>query len=86
MDLERIGRSRLKMRLPALRAMIEAQQSPAFRALYEEYALAAMARDELIVALRHDPVDLDGLNAVCAEIERDVDRLLRTSNVRQLWN
>ncbi|WP_156613021.1 hypothetical protein [Ensifer sp. Root142] len=85
MDLERIGRSRLKMRLPVLRAMIEAQRSPAFRGLCEEYALAAMARDDLIVALRHDHVDLDGLNAVLAEIERDVDRLLRTSNVRQIW-
>ncbi|MDP9634548.1 UNVERIFIED_ORG: hypothetical protein J2W85_006635 [Ensifer adhaerens] len=85
MNLERIGRSRLKMRLPALRALIDAQQSRAFRALCEEYALAAMARHELTDAVRHDAVDLDGLDNVCAEIETDVDLLLRTPNVSQIW-
>ncbi|OOG61999.1 hypothetical protein B0E45_31835 [Sinorhizobium sp. A49] len=86
MDLERIGRSRLKMRLPALRALIDAQQSPTLRALFEEYAVAWIARDQLSVARRYDPADLYGLEIVCAEIERDVGRLLRTSSVRQARN
>ncbi len=85
MDLERIGRSRLKMRLPALRALIDAQQSRAFRALCEEYALVAMARDDLTAALPHPPIDLDGLDTICAEIESDVDLLLRTPNVSRIW-
>lgn len=84
MNLERIGRSRLKLKLPALRALIDAQQSRAFRALCEEYALAAMARDELTAALNHDSVDLDGLDTVCAEIESDVDLWLRTPNLRRV--
>jgi hypothetical protein len=85
MNLERIGRSRLKLKIPALRALIDAQQSRAFRALCEQYALAAMARDELSAAVRHDPADLEGLDAVCAEIESDVDLLLRTPVVSQIW-
>jgi hypothetical protein len=85
MNLERIGRSRLKLKLPALRALIDAQQSRAFRALCEEYALAAMAIDELTAATSHDAVDLDGLEAVCAEIESEVDRLLRTFNASKVW-
>ncbi|MBP1872347.1 hypothetical protein J2Z19_002059 [Ensifer adhaerens] len=86
MDLEKIGRSRLKMRLPTLRALIDAQQSPVFRALSEEYAVAWIARDQLSVAHRYDPGDLYDLEVICAEIERDVDRLLGTSNVRQRRN
>ncbi|SDN96180.1 hypothetical protein SAMN05216328_14443 [Ensifer sp. YR511] len=86
MDLERIGRSRLKMRLPALRALIDAQQSPVLRALSEEYAVAWMARDQLSVARRCDPADLYDLEVICAEIENDVDRLLRRANVWRAWN
>lgn len=85
MDLERIGRSRLKMRLPALRAMIDAQQGLVFSALSEEYAVAWIARDQLSVARRYDPADLYDLEVICAEIESEVDRLLRTPNVRQIW-
>jgi hypothetical protein len=36
MDFERIGRSRLKLRLTALRSLIDVQQSRAFRALCEQ--------------------------------------------------
>ncbi|MGF6178883.1 hypothetical protein [Ensifer sp. 4252] len=86
MDLERIGRSRLKMRLPALRALIDGQQGLVLRALSEEYAVAWIARDQLSVARRYDPADLYDLEVICAEIERDVDRLLRRSNISQAWN
>ncbi|MBP1875462.1 hypothetical protein LPJGGPFB_04000 [Ensifer adhaerens] len=84
MNLERIGRSRLKLRLPALRAMIDAQQTPAFCALCEEYAIVGMARGQLGATVEYKPAELSDLEIVSVEIERDVDRLLHTPNVKQL--
>ncbi|KQY63347.1 hypothetical protein ASD52_14240 [Ensifer sp. Root142] len=45
-----------------------------------------MAGDELPAAVRHDAVDLDGLDTVRAEIESDVDRLLRTYAAKRIYS
>lgn len=82
MDLEKIGRSRLKIRLPERRQQLSEVRSPALRELCRAYAKAAMFRDLLRRSPGADRTLLDEYEVTCDEIEQDVDRLLRIVTTR----
>lgn len=85
MRLMHLGRSRLGMALPRYRPQLRQARDPALLDLFEAYALAAAALDEL---LREYPVRIELINEyqqICADLQADVVTLLTLVDER-LWS
>ncbi len=76
MDFEKVGRSRLIMRLPRHRRQIADANFLAFTLLLERYGEAAMKRDELRGQLTAEPSMIEEYEALCQKLEDDAIKML----------
>lgn len=85
MRLMHLGRARLGMALPRYRPQLRLARDPGLLDLFEAYALAASALDEL---LHEYPLRIEVINEyqqICADLQADVVTLLTLTDER-LWS
>ncbi len=85
MRLMHLGRARLGMALPRYRPQLRLASEPCLLELFEAYALAASALDEL---LHEYPVRIELINEyqqICADLQADVVTMLTLTDER-LWS
>lgn len=85
MRLMHLGRARLGMVLPPYRPQLRLARDPGLLDLFEAYALAASALDEL---LQEYPVRIELIQEyqqICADLQADVVTLLTLTDER-LWS
>ena len=76
MDFEKVGRSRLIMRLPMHRRQIADAHFLAFTLLLARYGEAAMKRDELRAQLTADATTIEEYETLCQKLEDDAIKML----------
>ncbi|NRP21654.1 hypothetical protein LPJGGPFB_04913 [Ensifer adhaerens] len=84
MDFEKVGRARLKMRLPRHREQISDAYFLAFTDLLEAYGLAAIKRDELREQATPDRSILAEYEDLCQTLEEDVIKMLACVSPRMI--
>jgi hypothetical protein len=84
MDFEKVGRARLKMRLPRHRKQISDANFLAFTDLLEAYGLAAIKRDELREQPTPDRSILAEYEDLCQTLEEDVIKMLACVSPRMI--
>lgn len=88
MKLEKIGKARLKLRLPSYRHVLSELRSPALTEICIAYAEASMQLDRLRFCSCPDLLLIDEYERVCRELENSIEPYLRmfrpplTSKVR----
>ncbi|WP_147294614.1 hypothetical protein [Ensifer sp. M14] len=82
MDLERIGRAHMMLRLPRQRMELAQSQSPAFCDPLERYGVAVIRRDELRDCENTEAGLLAECEHHCLAIEEQVLALIATTSPR----
>lgn len=82
MDLEKIGRAHMMMRLPRQRTQLAQLTSPALCSLLERYGTAVMKRDELRDRENPEATLLAEYEYQCFSIEEEVLALIATTSPR----
>lgn len=77
MSKEKIGRARLKLRLPAYRHVLSDLKSPSLSEIFVAYAEASMHLDALRAAEHPDPLMIEEYERVCRQIENSIEPYLR---------
>ncbi|KQW67196.1 hypothetical protein ASD03_09905 [Ensifer sp. Root127] len=76
MNFEKVGRTRMMMRLPRHRKQISDANFLAINDLLEAYGVAAMKRDELREQLMLDPTVREEYEDLCQKLEDDIIKML----------
>ncbi|MCY1249403.1 hypothetical protein D9M72_629320 [compost metagenome] len=84
MDFEKVGRSRMMMRLPRHRKQISDANFLAINALLGAYGQAAVKRDELREQLTPDPTIMAEYEDLCQKLEDDIIRILASVSPRMV--
>lgn len=84
MDFEKVGRSRMMMRLPRHRKQISDANFLAINDLLEAYGLAAIKRDELREQLTTDPTLMEEYEDLCQKLEDDIIKMLASVSPRMV--
>ena len=80
MDFEKVGRSRLILRLSRYRRQIADAHFLAFTLLLARYGETAMKRDELRAQLTVDPKMIEERETLCRKLEDDAIKMLASVN------
>ncbi len=75
MSRQELGRKRLAMRLPQMRARIMIARNPSQLALFEAYELAVETRDRISM-IPAEAERFEEYSSICIEIEHDIVRRL----------
>ncbi|MGF6178884.1 hypothetical protein [Ensifer sp. 4252] len=82
MDFEKVGRTRMMMRLPRHRKQISEANFLAINHLLEAYGEAAMKRDELREQRAPEPTMLDEYETLCQKLEDVIITMLASVSPR----
>lgn len=77
MNKEKIGRARLKLRLPDYRHVLTDLKSPSLSEIFVAYAEASMQLDALRASEHPDPLMIEEYERVCQQIENSIEPYLR---------
>lgn len=77
MKLEKIGRARLKLRLPLYRHVLSDLKSPSLSEIFVAYAEASMQLDALRSSDHPDQSLIEEYERACREIENSIEPYLR---------
>lgn len=84
MDFEKVGRTRMMMRLPRHRKQISGANFLAINDLLEAYGQAAIKRDELREQRTTDPTLMEEYEDLCQKLEDDIIRMLASVSPRMV--
>ncbi|OCP35982.1 hypothetical protein [Ensifer sp. LC163] len=84
MDFEKVGRSRMMMRLPRHRKQISDAHFLAINDLLKAYGRAAMKRDQLREQLMPVPKTMQEYEDLCQKLEDDIIKMLASVSPRMV--